>query len=819
MWQKIEDRWKAAVDVYPLLKEEMETLQAEMTDQECLWMKAIYAACGVNDWVSISPQDMLLYVRASKRAYEEITYIEEIPEDIFLKYVLAVRVNNEWLDGSRMWLYENLRDRVLGKTMEKAALEVNYWCYEKATYTPTDDRTIAPFGMCKRAKGRCGEESTLLVSALRAVGIPARQCYAPRWAHCDDNHAWVEVWIEGKWHYMGACEPEEVLDKGWFTAAASKAMLVRAWEPDFGATLQGFCPIHCTGHYGDVKKVFVQVCDHGVPKSGVMVKFQLVNYAELYTLYEEKTDNTGMACFESGLGDLYVCAKLKGRMVGYKIDLRKEDTLILELADAHALEEEEESFDLIPPKERVDSLKADPQAMVLRHKERMKICESVREQYEAGFAKEDSKWLQKARGNQEELRRFLNLDEFTEEQKESILETLKEKDFADMNCECLTGYLRASLPYQSKYPYEIWQQGVLAPRVDCEMILDIRERICDILKEKNFSYADEVAKWMEETLCFIDEYGMTDRFPDFGRCLKGKVCPKSKKDILLVEICRALGIAARLNPATKTAEEWSITEKIWKPVREGEEEKTGTLCLLYEAEEPMLYAEHISIAHWDESEERYVTLDYQGMHLIGKEKLLLKEGVYRILTSRRQIDGSVSVWMKSVYVEAKKETECKVLLREDQTEEKKKSQPLPHVFACPIEEENGTLREVATGEENGTGSILIYAEPGKEPTEHLFQELLEWKEEYNRKGYWIDIVLYSRESYKNETLQKVKRELTYSRIWLAEDEEGHREMAKTMGVGDERLPFAVAIGEDKKGRFAFANYNIRTAQILLHLLK
>lgn len=60
------------------------------------------------------------------------------------------------------------------------------------------------------------------------VGIPARQCYVPRWAHCDDNHAWVEVWADGDWHYLGACEPEPVLDKGWFTAAASKAMLVHA---------------------------------------------------------------------------------------------------------------------------------------------------------------------------------------------------------------------------------------------------------------------------------------------------------------------------------------------------------------------------------------------------------------------------------------------------------------------------------------------------------------------------------------------------------------------------------------------------------------
>ena len=49
------------------------------------------------------------------------------------------------------------------------------------------------------------------------MGIPARQIYTPRWAHCDDNHAWVEVWVDGSWHFLGACEPEETLDPVSYT--------------------------------------------------------------------------------------------------------------------------------------------------------------------------------------------------------------------------------------------------------------------------------------------------------------------------------------------------------------------------------------------------------------------------------------------------------------------------------------------------------------------------------------------------------------------------------------------------------------------------
>ena len=63
---------------------------------------------------------------------------------------------------------------------------------------------------------------------MRAVGIPARQVYTPRWAHCDDNHAWVEVWGGDKWYYLGACEPEPHLDMGWFTAPSKRGILMHA---------------------------------------------------------------------------------------------------------------------------------------------------------------------------------------------------------------------------------------------------------------------------------------------------------------------------------------------------------------------------------------------------------------------------------------------------------------------------------------------------------------------------------------------------------------------------------------------------------------
>ena len=165
-------------------------------------------------------------VRTAFKARDYFDWGKTIPEDVFRHFVLVHRINNENLDNAREVFFEELKDRVKGMTMEQAALEVNHWCHEKVNYRATDGRTSAPLALIKTAWGRCGEESTFTTTAMRAVGIPARQCYTPRWAHTDDNHAWVEVWIDGNWHYLGACEPEPELDVAWFTGLAKRAMML-----------------------------------------------------------------------------------------------------------------------------------------------------------------------------------------------------------------------------------------------------------------------------------------------------------------------------------------------------------------------------------------------------------------------------------------------------------------------------------------------------------------------------------------------------------------------------------------------------------------
>lgn len=198
--------------------------EQHLTEEEIIALKYLYAYMPVNDLADYNGELFLNHVRTTLKIRRDMPW--QVPDHIFLHFVLPYRVNTENIEEHRQILHEQLAERTSKLSMTEAILETNYWCHEVATYIGSDLRTISPLSMIRNARGRCGEESTLAVAALRSIGIPARQVYTPRWAHCDDNHAWVEAWADGEWYFIGACEPEARPNQGWFGPPARRAMLI-----------------------------------------------------------------------------------------------------------------------------------------------------------------------------------------------------------------------------------------------------------------------------------------------------------------------------------------------------------------------------------------------------------------------------------------------------------------------------------------------------------------------------------------------------------------------------------------------------------------
>ena len=148
--------------------------RTNLTDYEHEALQFLYAYMPLADITDYSGDFHLMNVRAARRAVREMPWGKTVPEALFRHFVLPVRVNNENLDNSREVFAKELFPRIKGLNAYDAVLEINHWCHEKAVYTPSDSRTSSPLATVKTAYGRCGEESTFLVAALRSVGIPAR---------------------------------------------------------------------------------------------------------------------------------------------------------------------------------------------------------------------------------------------------------------------------------------------------------------------------------------------------------------------------------------------------------------------------------------------------------------------------------------------------------------------------------------------------------------------------------------------------------------------------------------------------------------------
>ena len=778
---------------YPVIRKEVADFLPGKPETFSLCLQYLYGHMSAQDALSTPVTVFAGYVQATLEAVRQLDYLKTVPAEVFFPYVLYHRVNSECLDDSRGFLLAELLPHVRGKSMEQAALSVNYWCYAHATYTPADERTLGPMAMLRRTLGRCGEESVLAVAALRSVGIPARQVYCPRWSRCDDNHAWVEVWIGGSWRYLGACEPEPALDRGWFTAAASRAMRVdtKCWADWSGDAL--YETVNCTARYTDVRTLTVLVTENGVPVPDAQVRFQIVNYSELFTLWETQTDAGGVARFETGPGDLLVYARRGDLVALEKVDLRQQDTVTAELTAAFP---KHLTADLVPPEDRSA---AAPYAEDPRHLERLRRCEAHLAQRRAAFA-EDVGYLSHAGRNGPELQAFLEDPRFPLAHKKELLDTLRPKDFTDISRQTLTDALETAAPAREKYPPDIFRRYILAPRIADEMLLPERQQIRKLFPG-GFADPCEILNWMRSHMEILPDNGITNYYPSALGCLRCRQAPSFAFDTVFVSLCRAFRFPARLEPHTAAAQ-WLDREGVWRGIRPTN--PPVRLTLEIPSGRKLNYAEHLTVGFWNGSD--FSTLQYPGLTLETGHTFCLEPGFYRITATTRQIDGaaSVALW----HLELTEDTALRIMPPEDQTPLRLKQ----ILLTLP----EGPLKQLLD-RDTRRNLLLIFADPGSEPTEHLLREMLEWDREFRKLPCRILLVTEIPEALAHPTVELVKAALPELELACLRDPNGLAALHLQMRSGDLRLPFVLCADKHGRGVYADANYRIRMARTLLDI--
>jgi len=240
----------------------------------------------------------------------------------FLSYIAKITVTEERITPYRelyadYGLYELLDEYSSKKDL---AREINLWTRRYMTFVPTSGRDMAPCDILERCNiGRCEEMQIFFISAARTLGVPARPAMTPLWAHTDNNHAWVEVFVDDSWRYLGAVEPDYELDYAWFTGSASRAVMIMASaafpdstdivlrEGNYNSMINS-TPNYDAVHTSSRVVEIITVDEEGNPLPKTEIAIMVFNWGMLRSILTAETDERGFYDLITGRGSYFISA-------------------------------------------------------------------------------------------------------------------------------------------------------------------------------------------------------------------------------------------------------------------------------------------------------------------------------------------------------------------------------------------------------------------------------------------------------------------------------------------------------------------------------
>ncbi len=825
----------------------------DMTTKEQEAMMFLYAYMPSSDVVDKSASYYLDNVRLTFAALKEFEWGNVIPEDLVRHFILPIRVNNENLDDSRGVFFDELKDRVKGLSMKDAILEVNHWCHEKVVYTPSDARTSSPLASVKTAYGRCGEESTFTVAALRSVGIPARQVYTPRWAHTDDNHAWVEAWADGQWYFLGACEPEPVLNLGWFNSPASRGMLMHtkvfgkySGKEEIMSENNNFTEINVIENYAPTAKMDVLIVDEkGDKVSGAKVEFKIYNYAEFYTVAKKFTNGEGFASLTAGKGDMLVWASKAGRFGFAKCSFGVTDQIAITLDHVEG-DEFIVDFDMIPPVENVNLPEVTQEQRALNEC-RLAQEDSIRNMYVSTFITEAkateyakkwdlnsnkvSKFLIGARGNYDVIIAFLEdaVEEGEGDLALELLTVISAKDLRDVSLDVLQDHL-----YNSLLPAKItssFYKEVLNPRVANEMITPYKaffqQNIDENLIKEFRENPLELVNWCNKEITIFNELNAQRIIMSPIGVWRARTTDDESRDIFFVSVARSLGIPAWIDEVTGKVQYRNITTNAvydvdFSAAKETQSPK-GTVVANYipikSLTDPKYYS-HFSISKFSEGTYNLLTFDEGDIDMgegvtwsnLLKKGVKLDTGSYMLVTGTRLASGAVLSKVNFFNVKKDKVTYIKLTMRENKDE----VQVIGNFNSESLFKDlsDNTVKSVL--QTTGRGYYIVgILGVAQEPTNHALRDISAVSKELERWGRKM-VLLFPDEAkaarFNNKEFPNLPNTITYG---IDVDNKIQDSIVKAMKLNKTILPVFIVADTFNRIVFVSQGYTIGLGEQLV----
>jgi len=829
--------------------------EQEMSDQQREALTFLYAYMPLGDITDYSGKFFLENIDYTLKAKEEMPWGKLIPEREFRHFVLPIRVNNENLDSSRKVFYEELKDRVKNLSLHDAVLEVNHWCHEKVVYTPSDARTSSPLASVKTAYGRCGEESTFTVAALRSVGIPARQVYTPRWAHTDDNHAWVEAWVDGTWYFLGACEPEPVLNLGWFNAPASRGMLMHTkvfgrynGPEEIMHQNPNFTEINIIGNYAPFAGAHVKIVDAaGNPVEGAKVEFKVYNYAEFYTVANKKTDAAGKTFLSAGKGDMLVWASKDGKFGYGKVSFGVDNEVVIAL-DKKAGEAYSIEFDIMPPPEGFNMPEVTPEQRAENNR-RFAIEDSIRNAYVATFMTDASarefakkyqldedavaKILVASRGNYDVITNFLARLRSDKSKAGGIdmLQRISAKDLRDVSLDVLIDHMQSHV-YEPNMDY--FRRFIRNPRVANEMLTPYKAFFEKAIPEEDKAAfkADwsKLATWVSENIRLDENCNLGGSPISPAGVWKARVADAHSRNIFFVSMARSLGIPSRIDDVTGKVQLISndgITDVDFEASAPAET-KTGKFMATYKPIKALAdpkYYSHFSISKiTDEGTLQLLNYDEGDVDMgagatwsnLLKNGTALDEGNYMMVTGTRLANGGVLATLEFFPIEAGKTTKVDMVMREAKGDVQVIGNFNSESLYKPLGSDD--MKSILTTTGRGYYVVAVLG-VNQEPTNHALRDIAALAKDFEEWGRGMVLLFPSEEDYakfRPQDFLGLPKTITYG---IDKDGSIQAQIAKQMKLSnDEILPMFIIGDTFNRVVFVSQGYTIGLGEQMMKII-
>lgn len=752
---------------------------------------------------------------------ETLPWCRSLGEDVFLHYVLYPRVNDEDLSSHRPLFYQQLIDRVNGLNVCEAVLETNRWAHEMATYAAQDDRTASPLTVYRSGVARCGEESVFVTAALRSIGIPARQLYVPYWSHCDDMHAWVEVWVEEDWRFLGACEPEPVLDRGWFNVPASRAVLAHTKlfgdQTKSGALdTRGVVTFYNqTVRYAEVIPYCFRVLKDGFPVSGALVQLSILNMGDFRSIAHCCTDERGEVHAELGLGDIHLFVSAEGCSAQGICHGLRHPCLTLELSEQEPACDQWQTFDFLAPETSGVSPTLTDEQRRLRAAAIERGNRLRRERMESFSSKGDITalpMLLDAGQNLAELDAFLSAD--GNPLRVSLLKSLRAKDLRDITREILEDHLTGAIPFAGQFPKDIYTAYLLCPRIAYEMLTGWRAVLAQAMPEKQELFLKDPCQlwtWLSDHI----EEEKEDHYPNLywppdAAWVHGHGDARSRR-VLFVALLRAWGLPARLDPLDDFSPQyWNGTGFV-----PAEDHEYGEITFQKQEHQQFDYGQNWGLSYL--RGEQWQPMNLREVVWYGNAaSCTLAAGRYRVITTVRLPNGNQFAMQRYFSVVGMTSATICLPLR---------SYQLKDVLTC-IQPPSFTA-ETAEGDyvanpglaEDGNYALLIWMEPGAEPTEHVIQELLDARDGMRALPLRIAVFVPAGTDWKQPKLCSLLQEWEEIRPFCGNWAYNLDLFARAVSRDAERPPLLVLCAPDENIVYADCGYRVGMVEVIAHIVQ